>query len=230
MSTIVEFFGPPGVGKSVLANELFESYNSEEKVIQPTYSLAHEAGRWRSHVYKLRHVVSALSDSTVNPPAGDLKSQPIGTIRATYNWLFISNILTQSTRDDMLILDQGIIQASWSFAYMASNSNYEEMIAEGLKYTPADQIYIIVYLTAPLDTISRRLKNRRKGAEPVELQKDMTSLSEAATICEDIASVLRTMVTTRGSTYILQINNDDSVVPKESADRLRRAIDEVGDN
>ena len=50
---VVEFFGPPGVGKSAIATELYRAYRVDQiSASEPTYRLAEQVGRWQSHAYK----------------------------------------------------------------------------------------------------------------------------------------------------------------------------------
>lgn len=165
MNNIIEFFGLPGSGKSILAQNLaIELEKNNVSYYNIVYNVSHKSKAYRI-IYKFFILLKELLKSPhkffkqisiiYNTRQKNLKD----LIKVIINWFFITNIIKENIankdRKGYVILDQGVIQAIWSINF---NSDREVDYHEILKYTDIPDYMVIV--TANEENINKRLLAR----------------------------------------------------------------------
>lgn len=218
---LIEFFGPPGVGKSTIANELATILHGQNvPTDNVTYHLSHEIGRWRSHAYKAPKVLVSACKFNIPRPATQPKNNPVATIRTIYNWLFIAHEYRRHFDQGVRLFDQGIIQAAWSVAYLAGEKDFKQAVSNGFELVPKKCEYIAVSVTADQDEIWTRLRNRSIGTQPDKLIEKKDELSRSLASFESLAKIVEAKTESSDHQHLYRISNSDDRTASGCAEEL----------
>lgn len=165
MSSIVEFVGLPGTGKTTLSRGVAEELSERGFSIgEPTHEI--ETCRRVSRIgYKTRLVLTILLN---NPSIGFSQTKAVlnskqkstsDLFRVLFNLLYVSGIENNyKSTEKIYILDQGLVQGIWAVGF-SSAKDWAEIVREisPLVATPS----IIVFVETDKTTITERLQRRR---------------------------------------------------------------------
>lgn len=208
----VEFFGMPGVGKSILSCKVSERLISNGySVDQYTYQLSHDKGKFRRIIHKLRHVLKELvfhpcySWSSIRCIKITQQKTFIDFLKVTFNWLFLSNVLRDTDRNQCIqFLDEGILQALWSVAF---SGNEDSLKAMSSLFSMMPLPRMLVVTEADLKTIKNRMNTR--DLHDSRLEKQQQKLEEAHVLFNEIKKGLQAFIKQRGVHLVFVNNNRD---------------------
>lgn len=206
---IVEFFGPPGVGKTTLAGELaarLRESGCQPKVVlsyRPNEYAVHNGGSAERHprgaairrlVRPITEVLAMAGHRSGNQPPC---TQPKADIAATLMRILpphgiicrlrMHQYLTRLDRawhgvedtDEVGIIDQGFVQAVYSLVSFGGSSD-RQRIAQALLATPKPDL--LVRLDEPREVIAERLAQRRLHQSRAERLLDLDVATNLATL------------------------------------------------
>lgn len=213
-SISVEFFGMPGVGKSMLSNRVAEIIRQREiPVEQRMYVLAYQISRARRLVIKSIHVMKdvllntkylVLSTKAIIATKQQSMTDLVGVL---FNWFFVSSFVRWDRRfHGIRLLEEGIFQALWSVGFSSKGGDLAIM-KDLATLIPTPTIVIIV--EASLATVEHRLHARPGQDSRLERQiaGDRAPLRLANILLQEIKTMLRTSERLK-QVHVLVINND----------------------
>jgi molybdopterin-guanine dinucleotide biosynthesis protein len=238
---IVEFFGPPGSGKTTLATALTRRLRERRCPVELTLSYrpaettpsdARAAGRSRSlSASAVRRVARAATemvamttelfgDSREARTAGDLirllpPKDIFWSLRLRQYLLRLSRTWQRcSARSDLALFDQAYVQALCSLAYLARVSDRDRI---GRALDAAPQPDLLVRLETPRTLLEDRLceRTRRQGRLEQMLEFDLEANLQTARLVDRLQELLRE----RGRPVISVASTDEA--------SLRDAVDAI---
>lgn len=162
---IIEFFGLPGAGKSVVAAELVEALRADG---DPAYLASSVTGPdARTGLRYLRKGVEILGVLLRRPRASFVllyslhRSGQRSTVQTLKRWadfMVAQGLMISSRSPGSVILDQGILQAIWSIGLQGDlKGPLDSLVANRLDWRLPD---VVVVVQAPIDEIVARLVSR----------------------------------------------------------------------
>lgn len=224
---IVELFGPPGVGKTTLsralATRLRERGHNVELVL--SYRPAEGAASTRSGAASLLPVPAALrrllrpaveslavigrsGDSDGTRTSAELARllpprNVFWSLRMRQYMLRLFRSWSDAARtSDIVLFDQGFVQAVYTFALMARKVDAERM-GRALEVVP--EADLLVRLDAPLAVLETRLAERRRRQGRIEQLLDLWTTLDSLSLFDQ----LHTMLGARGRA-IARIGSTDT--------------------
>jgi broad-specificity NMP kinase len=232
-SISVEFFGMPGVGKSMLSNRVAEIIRQREILVeQRMYALAHQISRARRVVIKSIHV---MKDVLLNTRYTILSTKAIiatkqrsmtDLIGVLFNWLFVSSFVRRDRHfHGIRLLEEGIFQALWSIGF-SSKRGVLAIMKTLSTWIPTPTIVIIV--EASHATIEHRLHARPGQDSRLERQLagDPAPLRLSNILVEEIKTILRTSEWHK-QVHVLMVNNDQADDFEVNANRIVDYIEPI---
>lgn len=212
-SISVEFFGMPGVGKTMLSNRVTEIIGQREiPVEQRMYVLAHQISRARRIVIKS---ILVMRDVLFNARYTILSMKAIiatkqrsmaDLIDVLFNWFFVSSFVRWDRRfQGIRLLEEGIFQALWSVGF----SSKRGVLAMKDLSTRIPTPTIVIIVEARLATVEHRLHARPGQDSRLERQLtgDPGPVRLANILLQEIKTMLRTSERLK-QVHVLVINND----------------------
>jgi len=227
-SMLIEFYGPPGVGKSSIARELnialqkraYKTTNKtfENSCIDRTFLRNLNKFKYICHSHRSGSSSSIKLYKLIEQTDQHNRNRLLNLFLYSH---FLRGILRSVDRINKThILDQGILQLYWAIQYSGSNSFSPTELFQ--QYPTFDE-HIIVHVTAGVDTIFDRLLGRNDGRSRIEGQELTRSTVE--TVTDDIQSVFD-FVDTQSKLTGITIQNDGSI--EEASKSLLTTLDELG--
>ncbi|MGD9704282.1 MAG: hypothetical protein AB7Q42_18535 [Acidimicrobiia bacterium] len=171
-STIVEFSGIPGAGKSFLAHELAAALAADGQlvdeplsVVSPQLRTSRRAIRklWLAALEALREPVAAAGIAVAIARSGQSTRDLVHRVQ---NWLVVRALYRRSrSRPGTHVFDQGIVQELCSIGYRGRWQACLEAAAPGRRDLAPD---VIVRVATPVGTATRRLAARSGAQSRVE--------------------------------------------------------------
>ena len=187
-STVIEFCGLPGTGKSTVSHILAQRLREcGQNVIEPSYDLDHKSSPFVRIARKTFKAGSyAIFDlDFLKVGIKLLKTQPVkSSIKLVTNYYYLKNFIINSQIDKPLIFDQGLVQSIWSLLY--GNESISTFVLEfcSKKLNWGGRKAYIVYLYAPHNTVTSRIKKRTNDGS--RLGKEIENRKLDLAIYEDI--------------------------------------------
>lgn len=207
---LVEFFGVPGSGKSTMSRIVADALRHKRCVVsEATYDVEHQHSRTGSQLLKLGHIAAyaashprhALSD------AARIAATRQATVRdlakSIFNWTFISSLAARErSRQDVLLLDQGVAQALWSVGFAARGHTWLELIEA---QAPALRPDLVIHVRADLQAVGNRLMRRERHASRMDDRcRDQRALQRAAEQARAVLAKLRA-----ADVPVIEVDNSD---------------------
>jgi hypothetical protein len=177
---IIEFFGLPGAGKSVLAGELVEALRAGG---DPAYMASSVTGPdARTGLRYLRKGVEILGVLFRRPRASlallyslnrSGQGSAVQTLKRWADFMVAQGLMSASRSPGSVILDQGILQAIWSIGLQGDLTGpLESLVANRRSWRLPD---VVVVVQAPVDEIIARLVSR--PSRHSRLQDDVSGVA-----------------------------------------------------
>ena len=195
-SLLVEFVGLPGAGKSTLATRVVEALQTQE--IYPCSPVAEI--NCRSTFNRLTSKTMYAGRSGLTRPlitsaairtTGFRRLFSTGDSRSVlFNWLFIHGVIERYRRsEDVVILDQGLLQAYWS-ARLSETDAFCNHIRWGILDKYAHTPILVVNIQVSPETIQTRLDDRDPNPSRVKPDQEgkysITDATQAYTRTRDL--------------------------------------------
>ena len=202
---VLEFLGPPGVGKSMVARELDSALRKQG---YSTTNKIYNNSRIESSVHRNLDKFKYIFKSIVSDPADSIKryraiadsGQPE---RGEFWNLFLYSCFLEGVERTLRnsggihVLDQGAVQLCWAIQYSGTEDITPERILETY---PTFDNHIIVFVSADPEALYERLQNRDHGRSRVEggsvtesdvelIQKEMRELFNDAEDRKDLIGI-----------------------------------------
>lgn len=227
---VIEFFGLPGTGKTTTARALYQRMLDDGQTVVFAPDLTGDAfTKWKRNAIRLRLILRALPRTWHRVPLLlDTFRVPQRTmtdkLKAVYNsWTVLSVLATAHDRQNYLIFDQGIAQATWSILLNSSRDEADFLLSE----YDDDTHWHIVMLSSPIDELKTRLRTRPQKHS--RLQKADDSAAERLwTRAQTMASRIAAALETQGNTTLQELSSED-LSPHELAEAVRACLSATGD-
>lgn len=177
---VLEFYGMPAAGKTYTARQIADELDRNGIIINTLplrVGQMHSLRRitlklWLIFWAVLRHAklcFSAILLVKVSRPSSNREFA-----RICFNWLYVIGlVIRQRSRDGVLLMDQGLIQAAWSTAYISEaeiDKRYYNFIS---KLQSCLRVSLIaVKKEADMSTLRNRLSFRTDSNSPLDRGKD----------------------------------------------------------
>jgi thymidylate kinase len=238
---IIEFFGPPGVGKTTFACELAARLGERRHDVKLVLSYRPAEGPLASRAEglaglripaALHRLVRPLAESFAaarHPADADEAGAAAALMRLLVPRKVIWSLrlrqymlrLSRTWRDsalagDTVLFDQGFVQAVYTFALLARAADPERI---GLALDAVPEADLFVRLAAPLQILETRLAERRGRQGRIEQLFDLWTSLGSLWIFDQLHELLRA----RGRPVIC-VESTDQRSLSESVDRLERCM------
>lgn len=169
----IELVGLPGAGKSTMANSLTSRLDGSNIRYSNPIARVNDMPALRriptkfgySVLYSLSHPIWS-SRSIISLQLPDLVTSP-ETRSVALNWLFVNGVRQWSRyASDMVILDQGPLQAYWS-ALLSEDPRFRRVFDLILEEQYRSGRTLLVEVTASPDILRRRLAEREPRASRI---------------------------------------------------------------
>ncbi len=223
-SLLVEFYGPPGVGKSTIAKQLHTSLRKHGyKTTNKTYENSRIDGTVPRNLNKFKYIFQSHKTGLSNSRRlyNEIKQTNQPKRSQLLNLFLYSHFLRGTMQsvhgtDGIHLFDQGVVQLCWAIQYSGTESFSPTALFE--QYPSFDE-HVVVHVTVDPDTVFDRLINRDDGRSRIERQ-EMTKQTVEAVI-DDVQSRFEVVGTHPGLTG-LTVQNNTSIekVSKQLLDKL----------
>ena len=157
---IVEFVGESGCGKSTLAKNVFPNIEGAKRKGSLTT---------KDNLKALMRILSRKKTRKIFNAYLSLEIAEIGLKRFLRNNLYIAgliNVLTKNEKQDVWIIDQGLIQFLQTVYFFKSPKN--ERFAKIIAMLTEDNDYVVVACGCDHETLIKRIQMRRKNDKETE--------------------------------------------------------------
>lgn len=214
---LVEFAGLPGAGKTALSHAVAGRLRergipvTELRALYPDTS---SGARIRKMAWALRGILRRPGDAYRGARAVWASGQRslVDALKVLHNLLFVSALMWGSgSRERVLLLDQGIVQALWSIGYSARDGAFAGIV-EGLRARlPRPDLVVIV--EASPHTAAHRLATRPSGGSRLERQAagDPRPFARAVSRWEELKGIFPQIFGPVVPSISLVDNGDDGV-------------------
>ena len=173
-STVIEFVGLAGVGKSTISHRVAEILEQRGwRVEQPTYSADHEMRAWQRLLLKLRLVTAeavfhpATAVRSLRAILATRQSSAADVIGLTVNWLFMSSLIRKADRrSGVHVFDEGQFNALWSIGFSATSGGTGGILAELARQR--SKPVVVALIEADIAAVRARLDLRKTGLSRLE--------------------------------------------------------------
>lgn len=224
---IVEFVGPPGVGKTTIATEMVEMMPDAADL--PRSRLTRLSTK-RRQIEKLRiglrqlinHPYDSLDTYATVSRTGET-STPSERFRIWLNWTVMSHLYREGANDhDIRLFDQGLTQA-YASVLLGGPTAYSPPFEQQLRSSFDCNRYTIIHLDAADAVLSRRLAGRSGARTRVRQHEHPYTLDDHRTAIQTAVDRVETVVRS-ADVQILHHRTDDSS-PDDVAASLLTEID-----
>lgn len=191
---IIEFFGPPGVGKSTVAREVYNRLKDQkiDNVVFDNLELGKRKGIQKK-VIKLKFVIKYFIQKPKNfflitNLIFKTKQRTLNDfLKVLFNHIFVVSNKNTFKKNAIYILDQGFLQSIWSINLYSQN---KVSIKELLEIDSS--ISLVVNVKADIDTINKRLKGRKGKNSRIEknASENILNINEFGEIINNSHSVI----------------------------------------
>lgn len=205
---VVEFVGVPGVGKSTISRRVASRLGETYCVDQPTYDINEGLGPRLRPIAKFPYALEGLFRTKF----ADVLGLSAGNVRPSimFNWVFVVGIVSRRIRPDrVVLLDQGLIQALWSFVF-GGTGEVTEGQRRALSNVFPETRAIVVLVEASPETVGERLESR--PTNPSRVGPDSTtpfSLADAFEAYDEVADTVNLLVGSWPNASLIRISNED---------------------
>jgi thymidylate kinase len=178
---IIEFFGPPGSGKSTLSHLVADQLRTKGiPICEPSYELDHRKTILIRQKHKLLQAVRHMIYNPVYSFRAILLILRSGqknrkdTVKLAINLLYISQYYRECIRDQTVFMfDQGFFQAISSILFSATyRSDLEDRVFSLIEDLLSECCYVLVHVQADQTTAIARMKQRDSKNSRLEKLKD----------------------------------------------------------
>jgi broad-specificity NMP kinase len=179
----VEFFGMPGVGKSVLSSKIAETLSERNITVeQNAYFLSHQMNRMQRTFFKMLYVLKELflhpfyAFISIRTIIKTQQRSAVDLIKVVFNWFFVSSLIrSNKNHKGVRLFDEGIFQALWSIGFSGNN---ESLVIMKPLFSLMPLPDMIIVPEADLAAIKLRMSGRERHDS--RLEKGSVELLEMA--------------------------------------------------
>ena len=208
----VEFFGMPGVGKSVLSGKVAQILSTNEIPVEQTaYLMSHQMSRFKRAFIKLLHVIKELllhpryAFLSIKTILQTQQKTPLDLIKVIFNWLFVSSLIRNKRYyNGVSLFDEGIFQALWSIGISGKDGTLRIMSP---LFSTMPIPNIVVVPQASFATVKSRMDGRERHDS--RLEKESTELLEfAGYLFSEIKAILQSLREEHNDLHVYIVDND----------------------
>lgn len=211
---LIDFFGLPGCGKSVISHELSELLRNEGlRLGEPTFDMDHHTLKWvrflkKSFFTYLYQCLYRNKASRLLSILNDCQQNKSFSFNKQKRNLFYKLYLINTSQAQVILMDEGLAQAAISMT-VGTNHLASFLLDEFKKALPEDSLYIPILIKSDIEKALSNIQLRETNDSRVEKMKDSnmqrafmelflnkvdeisakTSYSIDATCCEDIHEI-----------------------------------------
>lgn len=216
-ATVIEFFGMPGSGKTHITKLLCCSLEEKGYLVSCLPVSTAQKSRWLRVFLKSRLILMQVSSNPASIASiwKLINLYEIHSISKKLKLLFnlsfiVSMSIKQLQNHDVVVFDQGIMQALWSNSYHSNSSPRPEVLIPQLTSLLA-QISASQHIVVQLSTLKDRLKKRLiarefKGTSPIDGTDD-SKLAKGLLIKNECERVLTELCKKNTQVITFQFKN-----------------------